>query len=139
MVEKAPTPPQTRRVDGNKVVPLWETDRWNGTLAGVCSYNGQPFYFKGDVGNPRDERRRRFDLHPLSEDQFKSLKETHEAFRQLVGDYCDFETDWTTRQGLVKPTWGRFFEEHPDGVLGVVDTKKAPAPFYFYIPQNKDS
>lgn len=105
-----------RRVRRKSVYPLWELDRWDGPLAGVCLYpapgagvEGRPYYFECydsmDAGQcePRVYR-----LHPLTDDEYAEQRACHEDFRLWVSAGCDYEPGTWRRM----PTNLRPYSEH---------------------------
>ena len=129
------TATELRRVRGVLVKPLWETNRYDGPLSGVCFYNDKPFYFDTkDVQNETDHRK--YLLHPLSDETFQALEEERQTFKDLVGEHCEYNPDWTRVDSPVKATWQTYFERQPENLEKLNPTSE-PAQFYFYIPSRK--
>lgn len=128
-VDKQEAAIELRRVSGKAVKPLWEINRWDGPLSGVCLYQDKPYYFNAvnEIG------KRKFLLHPLSDEIFHALEEVREDFKNLVGEHCEYNPDWTRRDASVRENWRSFYEKHPEGSKSLNPTSE-PAQLYFYIP-----
>ena len=99
-----------RQVRRKSVTPLWETNRWDGTLSGYCLYRGRPFLYDGfDT-----ERGRKFLMHPVSDEDFAAANERHDDFVKWVGPHCDFGPGWEMKGRFVeKGTSPLFYEKYP--------------------------
>ena len=100
---------------------LWEDNRWDGPLSGMCELNGEKLYFNcADEAYSQTKRMykriRTFNLYMLPLEQLKAREAQHELFRQYVGEHCDY-IDGTTRNYCeLKPysDHGKFYEQRGD-------------------------
>lgn len=76
---------------------LWETDRWDGPMAGVAEHNGERLFFTfADARDARDEdvpppHYRRFWLVRMTPEQRAFKERWHARFQAEVGTHCDYE------------------------------------------------
>lgn len=92
----------------DKIKIIWETDRYDGPLSGVCEFEGSRHYFniidEMDKNNKDKEnlfgcRLRLFGIYKLTESEMSSVIYWHNEFRKYVGTH----TDYTETKGKVHP------------------------------------
>ena len=98
---------------------LWENDRWDGPLAGVCEVEEEKYYFlyQDDIIHKLTEEEirkmfdedweppwwRRFYLVSLSDEEWKEEIQRHDDFCKYVGEHTDYNENGCRRWGELKP------------------------------------
>ena len=105
---------------------LWENDRYDGPLEGVCEVEGKKYYFlfhddhwyklsKEDMNKVMNEElsllwTRSFYLADLSEEQWEKEIKRHEDFCKYVGTYCNYNENGCLLDSDPKPEWQKFYD-----------------------------
>lgn len=97
---------------------LWESNRWDGPLCGMCLLDGEKCWF-GCVGeelekdpnyDPPNEdedeedgdfiRHRTFHVYRLTREQLEFQEHWHVLFRKYVGEHSDYDENGEYRQAI---------------------------------------
>lgn len=107
------------RVMRRNVKTLWETNRWDGPLSGLCQYRGQHYRFFcfNDLECHGRKTRRKYAMRLLEPEEIADVMKRWKDFRDAVGEHCDYiDGTWKRieRDGP-KPGWEKFYNLGPDG------------------------
>ena len=107
-------PYNTPEVPEKDVKILWESNRWDGPLNGMCLYKDKKMWF--ECAGEDDDRYRRYILIELTPDELAEEEKWHNLFREKVGTHCDYnesgrrnDPETHLKRGN---TWREFYDEY---------------------------
>jgi len=123
-------PYNTPKVPEKDVKFLWENDRWDGPLNGMCLYKDKKMWF--ECAGEDDDRYRRYILIELTPDELAKEEKWHNLFREKVGTHTEYENG--KRSGKVKSheTHHEFYDEYNKvkDEMGKYHLKREPYAFF---------
>jgi len=101
---------------------LWETNKWDGPMAGYAECDGEFLYFTyADALDSRDDipepHYRRFWLVRVSDKERADAETRHRCFQEHVGTHCDHEDLYGFHMGERRPRemCHLFYDKYPPG------------------------